>query len=146
MLLRCHRRLEEMLAELVAAAGDWRRRLNPDALEVARDASAFLHRTALRHEADEEESVFVRLPASPLLETLAAEHREHRRCIEELGALLEHEHPDASALLRVAVDLERRYREHIEREEDELVPLIDAELGPATRAEIYQEMQARRGR
>lgn len=148
MLLRCHRRLEEKLAELVAAAGDWRRRLAPEALAAARDARTFIERTALRHERDEEESLFARLPdeSSPLFESLAAEHREHERCMGRLSDLLEQRQPDGGALLSLAVDLERRYQAHIEREEEELFPLIDAELEAFERAEVFREMQARRGK
>lgn len=148
MLLRCHRRLEERLGDLVAAAGDWRRRLDPEALEAAREAHTFIERTALRHERDEEESLFARLPeeSSPLLDTLSAEHREHERCMSRLSKLLEEPRPDGAALLRVAVDLERRYHEHIDREEEELIPLIDAELEAFERAEVFREMQARRGK
>ena len=145
MLERSHRRLEDRLVELVAAAGDWRRRRDADALSICRDVCHFLERAAARHERDEEDSVFPRLPRSPLIDGLAADHRAHEKLTAELSRRLAAGAPDPDALVRLAAELERRYRDHIEREERDLFPLIES-LPPADRDAAFDEMQSRRGR
>ena len=69
-LERCHRRLEERIAELARAPGD------PDARARFFE---FLDRSIRRHEDDEEESLFPRLAGvaelAPVIASLRAEHR-----------------------------------------------------------------------
>lgn len=133
MLERSHRRLEEELQAL--------------ALEPAFDVSArlleFLDRAVRRHEEDEERSLFPRLPPNfaPLVEELAAQHRQQAVLIEELRSA-----PDEKAIQVTALALQAAYARHIAVEERELFPAARAALDVPTRAAMLDEMQARRGR
>ena len=147
---RSHRRLEERLAELVSCAAliaegkdlaaSW---------EAAKDVLAYLERAGVRHEEDEEETVFPRLAAfatlRPLLKDLRAEHRSQRKHIGELAKLVKapKQAGASSKLSRVAAKLEESYTAHIRREDKELLPAIKRHLGDST-AEMAAEMAARR--
>jgi hypothetical protein len=146
MLDRSHRRLEQRLAELTGAATTYRSDSSGSALVAARDVCDFLQRAAARHERDEERSVFPRLTgADDLIAALTAEHRRHESAIAELAAILGADPVDGGALARAAAGLERLYRDHLDREEAELMPRV-RDLEPTAREAIYAEMQARRGR
>ena len=139
MLDRSHRRLEQRLAELSAAAVEYR-------LEEAREVCDFLRKAAARHETDEEESVFPRLDgAGELTAALAAEHREHAAKVAELASVLGESVVDKGRLVAIAVTLEQMYAEHLAREEAELMPRV-RDLDARALATIYAEMQSRRGR
>jgi hemerythrin-like domain-containing protein len=147
-LERSHRRLEEACDALVVAS-------TSRDIETVSDVCAFFARQVRRHEEDEERTLFPHLravePGSDLAripERLAAEHREH----EELHRRLE----DAVAgrvdgdvwttIQKVADEIMRAYRGHIEEEERALFPAARRLLGAERLASIRQEMGARRGR
>jgi hemerythrin-like domain-containing protein len=155
-LERSHRRLEQQLAQLQRAAGAIvRERAGGDDLDVVDTVLAFLERQALRHETDEEESLFPRLRATgdlaPLLDELAGQHRLHRHLVLHLRALRSGwsvggpDAGDGAALVITTNELVRAYRAHIEREERELLPAARAALGPGECAAILMEMERRRG-
>jgi hemerythrin-like domain-containing protein len=147
-LERSHRRLEQACDALVVAS-------TSRDIETVSDVCSFFARQVRRHEEDEERTLFPRLraakPSSDLeliLARLAAEHREH----EELHRRLE----DAVAgrvdgdvwaeIEKVADEIMRAYRKHIEVEETSLFPAARGVLGPEELASVRQEMDARRGR
>src|SRR5262245_25233075 len=127
-LERCHRRMEEELASLQQAS---------DA--IARGV-AFFARTGARHTADEEQSLFPRLEGRPelagVLGALTAEHREHDRVYAGLEALVAG--AGGPSLVSLVDELARVYREHIEREEKELLPAARELLGETERAAMAE--------
>jgi hemerythrin-like domain-containing protein len=152
-LERSHRRLEERLEDLRWAAREARgAAADVDAL---RDVAAFFARAVRRHEDDEESSLFPRLhgnaEVAPLLERLAAEHREHVALHARLDAIipiLDRTPDDAAAIAdlgEVAEALVSAYRSHVDAEERTLFPAARAALDATALAEIAREMQARRG-
>ncbi len=135
-----HRRMEQELAalEVAARAGD------RQGLDLGLD---FFASAAKRHHEDEEASLFPRLRGNaelvPLLEALAAEHREHeaaRRQIEELLRGNAEPGVTAASVARFVTAL----RAHIEREDRELLPAAERVLDPETRELVASEMRERR--
>ena len=156
MMERSHRRLEERLADLQSAAGAIvRERAGLAELALVDEVIAYLERSAARHEADEEESLFPRLRGdrdiAPLLADLTAEHAHHRHLIGQLRALRSTWPPagpaaaDGATLAIAITELSRAYRSHITREEEELLPAARGRLTPAEIASITAEMHRRRG-
>src|SRR5689334_4985467 len=114
MLERCHRRLEEELQALV---------MEP-ARDVAERVLEFLDRALKRHELDEEQSLFPRLPQlAGLIRDLEEQHRQQQRLIEELRAA-----EDEKAIQVTALALQAAYARHISVEEHELFPAAKAAL------------------
>lgn len=119
------------------------------------EVSGFVDRTVVRHEKDEEESLFPRLrddaELAPLIEQLEREHREHEKLHERLraiagacdGALSDEDRARLGALVD---ELDAAYEKHVDVEEGELFPAAKAALDAATQRAIAEEMQARRGR
>src|SRR5437868_3485268 len=106
MLERCHRRLEEELQALV---------MEP-ARDVADRVLEFLDRAVKRHELDEEQSLFPRLPSlAPLLAELETQHRQQQKMIDDLRAA-----EDEKAIQVLALALQAAYARHIAVEEREL--------------------------
>jgi hemerythrin-like domain-containing protein len=135
-----HRRMEQELAalEVAARAGD------RQGLDLGLD---FFASAAKRHHEDEEASLFPRLRGNtelvPLLDALAAEHREHeaaRRQIEELVRGNAEPGATAESVARFVAVL----RAHIEREDRELLPAAERVLDPETRELVANEMRERR--
>ena len=149
-LERSHRRLEERLDNLAAAVrgGD---------VVALRDVCAFFARQVLRHEQDEEQSLFPRLlgaepPAAirALVERLRVEHAEHEALRQRLenatdGVDRGHEGADRE-ILSVSEAIARAYRAHIAEEESQLFPAARAALTPADLEAMAKEMGERRGR
>jgi hemerythrin-like domain-containing protein len=145
-LERCHRRLEDACDALLVAC-------EQHDLATVNDVREFLGRQIVRHEADEEESFFprLRLRSSPnpdetatLLDRLATEHRAHEALAARLdGAIAK---TDWAELTRVADEMIRAYRDHIEIEEKSLFPLARAAINDSDLKAIADEMSARRGR
>jgi iron-sulfur cluster repair protein YtfE (RIC family) len=127
MLSRSHRKLEQHADMLVAG-------------EVE-EAIEFFTRSTANHFADEEQSLFPRLQASPLLEQLVKEHREHEDLLARLKASLDGD-GDTAAL---AKQLAAAYRAHTELEDRDLLPQLEA-LDADTQQAIKEEMRARRGK
>jgi len=156
MLDRSHRKLEEKIGELRAAAESIARGApDDDALEVVSDVLSFFDRSVARHEADEEESLFPRLRGrgiDPVIDTLSDEHREHTRLLYRLRELQQSwqgRAPDAERgqhLVRLVNELDADYTRHLGLEDERLFPAAKQLLGPAELESIALEMQARRGR
>jgi hemerythrin-like domain-containing protein len=148
-LERSHRRLEERLDDLAAAAqsGD---------VVALREVCAFFGRQVQRHEEDEERSLFPRLVANlpdeirSLLSRLRAEHVEHenlKRRLEAATDALDRGHEAADTEIRAASDaIACAYRAHIAAEESQLFPFARAALTTSALEEMAREMDARRGR
>lgn len=121
-----------------------------------RSVADFLSHQVVRHEEDEERSLFPRLRqlADPDIDVwiarLEAEHRAH----EALGARLERavdavdrdELTDASVLADAAEALVAAYDAHIALEERELFPRAEQLLPVEQRSAILTEMMERRAR
>lgn len=141
-----HRRLEERLAELGAAATTPAGSGRDAALGVVEAVLDYFDRSVQRHEADEEKSLFPRLRAHPeltaTLEMLECEHREHER----LHADLREGYQDPGYLAELARKLATAYRAHILEEERVLFPAARRLLKEADLLAIAAEMEARRGR
>ena len=144
MLERCHNRMLDESEALCAALA------SPARLEDADFALGFFERQGVRHERDEEESLFPRLRGrmdDRLLDDLARQHREHERLVGELRSGLDAgDAVDAPALLALAEKLRESYRDHIELEENGLIPAARKLLTADEMAAALEEMQARRGR
>ncbi len=150
-LERSHRRLEERLLELEEAADALEAgRDREQAHDTARGVAAWFARAGVRHEADEEASLFPRLEvrgiASALCARLREEHRAQAELWDEVTRLLGAAALDAVALGKVARALFRSYAAHVRAEEDELFPAARAALTPSDLAEMLEEMAERRGR
>ena len=139
MLERCHRRLEETLAELA-----------PPTRQALDEALHFIDRSMQRHENDEEQSLFPRLAGltalAPLLDRLTAQHRAQSALVEELRAQLSAADGDDARVADVVARLGAAYRAHIAVEERELFPAARAALSADDVAAMGAEMDARRGR
>jgi hemerythrin-like domain-containing protein len=134
------------------AAGEAR----PGDLDAVAEAIAFLERSAPRHFADEEESLFPRAVArdpslGKTLARITAEHVDHGRHharLRELFDAWDGDVPaaaDAATMLAEARALDEEYGRHV-AEEDQLFETIRAVLTEADLAEIAAEMDGRRGR
>jgi iron-sulfur cluster repair protein YtfE (RIC family) len=141
-----HRRLEERLAELGAAATAPAGGGREAALGTVEAVLDYFDRSVTRHEADEEQSLFPRLRAHPelaaTLDMLEREHREHER----LHADLREGYQDPCYLAELAGKLATAYRAHILEEERILFPAARRLLTEADLAAMAAEMEARRGR
>jgi len=137
-----HRRMEDELGslEVAARAGD-RQRLD---LGLEFFASA-----AKRHHEDEEASLFPRLRGDaglvPLLDALAAEHREHEEARREIEVLVRGS-GDARELEASVARFVAMLRAHIEREDRELLPAAERVLDAGAREVVAEEMRGRRRR
>src|SRR6185312_10515745 len=153
---RCHRRHDDVMEQLLAAA----RRLaagRPDSGDVAsvRDAVAYFERAVRRHFLDEEGSVFPRLSTrrpdlADTLTQLSAEHPPQiilQNAIGEAARDLDDDsRPGAGKqLLELAEQLAELHRAHVAREDDVFGGARDA-LTAEDDAEISAEMATRRDR
>ena len=144
MLERSHDRLMEEADALCAAivAGAPREQLE--------EAVSFFERQGVRHERDEEESLFPRLRdrlGGTLLDDLPRQHRQHEQLCAQLRRLLDAPARETGpALLETAESLRQSYRDHIDLEENALLPAAESMLDADELAEVHAEMQARRGR
>jgi len=137
MLEHCHRQLEETLAALAEPT----RQALDEALE-------FIDTSVLRHEEDEERSLFSRLARvpmlAPLLDRLTVQHRDQTATIEELRAILADPQPNERRLRNVVAELRAGYAEHIALEERYLLPAARAAFDADDFGNIASEMEARR--
>lgn len=161
LLSDCHRRIERFLLALVAIARSRRgTSLTRQERDVLEGALRYFSTAAPRHSADEEESLFPRLRASPdpharaALETmqhLQADHRfaeQHHETLDLLGrrwlAQGALSPGDAASLLDHLSALETLYRAHIKVEDEELFPAAGRILTAAELEAVGREMAARR--
>lgn len=150
-LERCHRRLEERLEELTASADAIARGKSPARhWETVSEVLDYLQRAVVRHEEDEEESVFPHLathPAlRPLLNRLRGDHQSQRKLVGRLAKLVDdHGAPDSPARLKkVCAALSTNYLDHIKREDHQLLPAITRHISAELQAQIAAEMAERR--
>jgi hemerythrin-like domain-containing protein len=158
MLSACHGRVESqcqtllrLVPHLVASGPDRAAR------EAAQNVMRYFDTSAPHHHADEEEDLFPALLQTlsgtelarlrELIAALQAQHRELERAWAELRRKLEGichgtmRELDADEVGRL-VDL---YRSHIEREENELLPLAARTLDTARLDIVGRAMRLRRG-
>jgi hemerythrin-like domain-containing protein len=155
-LERCHRRHDQVMAELLEAA----RRLaagRPDDgdLDCVHDAVAYFERAATRHFVDEDGSVFPRLSTrrpelSAILVELSAEHPTQIAMQADVASAARDLDDDArpnagKTLLDAATKLAEAHRTHVARE-DEIFAAAHEALTAEDDAEIVAEMETRRGR
>jgi len=150
LLRACH---EKMLAhcERLTALLD-SNSLDADAREAARNISRYFSQSAALHHRDEEQDLFPRinrqsLKIADLVYTLKKEH-------ETLDALWEHVAPELKSLpddgfsagfKQAAGEFSTLCRQHIARENRELLPLAGNSLSQQTLREIGESMAKRRG-
>ena len=158
MLSACHGRVEKqcqtllrLLPHLAAKGADQAARV------AARNVMRYFDTSAQHHHADEEEDLFPALlrsapPAdraqlSELIDLLLVEHQELGGAWARLRVQLEAvAQGDAGALDGAAVGLlVARYREHIVREEAQLLPFAARVLNLAQLDKVGQAMRLRRG-
>lgn len=168
MLRTCHERIQRQCATLAKLAVHLRR----DGLsDGARQAAANIHRyfssAGRQHHADEERDLFPQLRTEPalsgLLDTLAREHA----VMESLWQRLDRPLParstssihgvvepllaapdtihDLDAFAQLAGEFNALYRQHIARENSELLPLAEQLLSVEQQRELGARMAARRG-
>ena len=158
MLSACHGRVERqcqtvlrLVPHLVANGPD------QTAREAAQNVMRYFDTSAKHHHADEEEDLFPALLQSApeaklprlreLVAALCAQHRELEQAWARLRLKLE------GILLGTTSELDAGeaarmvglYRQHIAREEEELLPLAARILGTAQLDSVGRAMRARRG-
>lgn len=160
MLAASHRRQEEELRACRQAAfalSEDRGRAEHVAIIAA--GLRFFRKQAKRHVADEEESVFPRLAGQgeqidELVRTLIADHREHEKLLGELDALaapwIEGSALPPSGTAHEFADrfqtFYEHYRDHIDREDDELLPALASLSGEAGEAALAEMLERRPNR
>jgi hemerythrin-like domain-containing protein len=156
----CPRRIEMFMRTLSTAAEFEGRRLSDDESRALTAALRYFREAAPKHNADEEESLFPRLRASPDLEvqrvliTLERLEQEHRWAaplhmeIDRLGQQWlskgQLEKDEVCALETAIRKLVAMYGTHIHFEESALFPLATRVLSPAQTTDIAREMAKRR--
>lgn len=146
-----HRRLEGELEELqvrvksvsLAPEGD------EDWQAIAAIAE-YLGRSGVRHEDDEELSVFPRLQSHPtlrpLLQRLRDDHVSQRKLVSKLVKLIENRDQPGTVgrLQRTSHALIAAYLDHIAREDRQLLPAIARYCSSVDESQMAEEMKARR--
>ena len=146
-----HRRLEQELENLGARVESISR---GQALEESWSAISevvdYLHRSVVRHEEDEEQSVFPRLASHPtlrpLLQRLRDDHASQQKLVARLAQLVEQQElaTTPARLERTSQRLVAAYLDHIAREDRQLLPAISRHCSAAEQAQMGEEMGARR--
>lgn len=146
-----HRRLEQELEELgtrVAAIG--RGEALAENWSAIAEVVDFLNRSVVRHEQDEEESVFPRLSSHPtlrpLLQRLRDDHASQQNLVAKLAQLVEQQDlvTSSSRLKRTSQRLIAAYLDHIAREDRQLLPAIARYCSADDQTAMGEEMGARR--
>lgn len=158
MLADCHRRIEWFLNILRMVAERARgRSLSAQETEAVDSALHYFHVGGLRHNADEEQSLFPRLrhaSATDALAELQALENDHRRA-GELHVAIEQGYrlwmdtgrlnaEDEQRLIEAAAALGRLYAQHIRIEEETVFPRAARTLDKQTIAAMGEEFRARR--
>lgn len=155
-LERCHRRHDDVMAELLDAARRFAAgRPDEGDLGLVHDAVAYFGRAVTRHFVDEEGSVFPRLSTrrpelAAALAELSAEHPTQIAMHAEVAAAARDLDDDArpaagKTLLDAATRLAEAHRAHVGRE-DEIFAAAQEALTAEDDAEIVAEMETRRDR
>ncbi|MGB5178065.1 MAG: hemerythrin domain-containing protein [Gammaproteobacteria bacterium] len=150
LLRACH---EKMLAhcELLSTLVD-KDSLDAAAREAARSISRYFSQSAALHHRDEEEDLFPRLnrqslKIAELIHTLKKEHATLDALWDSMAPELK-QPPEAgfsSAFKQAAQEFGTLYRQHIARENRELLPLASNSLSHQELAVIGESMAKRRG-
>ncbi len=158
MLEDCHRRIERFLQILCLVAEQASGRpLSEEESAAIATALHYFQEGGLRHNADEEESVFPRLRAvdpessQTNLARLEDDHRHTQNLHQRVESLYRKwidtfalSSGEQQALLSATAELQRIYREHIHMEESIIFPHAAQVLDKAAIAAIGSEFQARR--
>ena len=160
LLSDCHRRIEMFLGTLERIAEFRERPLDADERTALEASLKYFRDAAPKHTADEEESLFPRLrrmhdpEVERAIETLDPLEHEHRRAdslhaeVDRIGRQwLERDSLIASEEERFrtcVAELALIYKEHIRIEDEVVFPIAGRILSPGEKAEIANEMTARR--
>jgi hemerythrin-like domain-containing protein len=158
MLSDCHRRIERFLQILVTVAEQRRgQELSADEREALQTALRYFQIGAPKHTGDEEESLFPRLRAgkddtvTTLLEKLERDHLEADQLHKEVDELGQRWLQDGTLAKEVSAkmiaalqQLMSIYQQHINLEDNRLIPAAAKILTPEEIREIGREMAARR--
>jgi hemerythrin-like domain-containing protein len=147
LILHCHRAIEERLATLERAAAALEA-APAEAAAAMRGILAALEATHVRHTEDEELSLWPRViddGCAALLDELTAEHRAMEAIHLSLRDVLLRAAPELHEELRLhARALASAYRDHMRREEEQVMPRVRS-LDEAELRAIGLEMRIRRG-
>lgn len=155
LLVACHARIRSFAQLAVAIAEAPRAVSEAEIIDGCERCTRYFAEALPLHVADEEQSVMPRLlVAAPevasALQTMQAEHHEHEPLLAELLAQLRavaavpHDLVARVALAAVAVPLQTAFEQHLRGEEDTVFRAIRDRLTVAQRAEIVEELRARR--
>lgn len=152
MLRACHERIQRQCATLAKLAAHLRRDgLTDDARQAAADIHRYFSSAGRQHHADEEQDLLPVLRTEPslagLLDALARDHAEMESLWQRLEPLLaapETIH-DLDGFARLAGEFNALYRQHIARENSELLPQAEQLLDMEQQRELGARMAARRG-
>ncbi len=152
MLRACHERIQRQCATLAKLATHLRRDgLTDDARQAATGIHRYFSSAGRQHHADEEQDLFPMLRTEPalsgLLDTLAREHGVMENLWRQLDPLLAAPDTihDLNAFTQLAGEFNALYRQHIARENSELLPLAAQLLSVEQQRELGARMAARRG-
>ncbi len=149
----CHRNLEAKLEELLehSAAISTGADTSEAPWDAVAEILAYLQRSVVRHELDEEESVFPRLASHPalrpLIERLRGDHLSQGKLVRSLETLLQtrNKKNSQSKLATLVASLRHSYLDHLRREDRELLPAIARHISKEQQDEMALEMAQRRG-
>lgn len=158
MMSACHQRLHQQNATLIRLVGHLAQHgADADARSAAAAVMRYFDTAAVHHHADEEADLFPALLEAmagsdavclrELTESLKDEHRELETCWARVRDVLQHVAAGRNAVLDAAhvAALVDGYQRHIEREDNELLPMAERLLDDAALARIGGAMRARRG-
>jgi hemerythrin-like domain-containing protein len=152
MLRACHERIQRQCATLAKLAAHLRSDgLTHDARQAATDIHRYFSSAGRQHHADEEQDLFPALRTEPalagLLDTLARDHTAMESLWQRLEPLLAAPDTihDLDDFARLAGEFNALYRQHIARENSELLPQAEQLLSVEQQRELGARMAARRG-
>jgi hemerythrin-like domain-containing protein len=152
MLRACHERIQRQCATLAKLVAHLRNNgLTDDARQAATDIYRYFSSAGRQHHADEEQDLFPLLRTEPtlvgLLDTLAHEHVDMEslwQLLEPLLAAPDTIH-DLDAFAHLATEFNALYRQHIARENSELLPQAEQLLSAKQQRELGARIATRRG-
>ena len=155
LLVACHARIRSFAQLAVAIAGATSEVSEAEVVEGCERCERYFAVALPLHVADEERSVMPRLLAAApdvasALRTMQTEHHEHEPLVRELLVQLRavaaapQDHVARTALAAVAAPLQTAFEHHLRAEEDTVFRAIRDRLTAIQRAEIVEELRARR--